>query len=220
MLLKERAPLNNPPDIEDGGPTRTCIATGAVGDRAGFVRFARDPDGVVVPDFAGKLPGRGAWVAASRTAIVTAAAKGLFAKAFKAPSRIAAGLDPEAFAAGVESGIEARALAALGLARRVGTVATGYEQVREALAAGGIAVLLTARDAADGGAAKLYRDAGAARIIKAFSADRQSAALGRERCVHATLKKGPHAERFLREIDRLAGFREVGVAPAEARSAI
>ena len=47
-------------------PERRCIATGAVQPRAGLIRFVVSPDGMIVPDLGGKLPGRGIWVAADR----------------------------------------------------------------------------------------------------------------------------------------------------------
>jgi len=39
-------------------PERRCIATGESGPTARLVRFVLGPDGTVVPDLAGKLPGR------------------------------------------------------------------------------------------------------------------------------------------------------------------
>jgi len=41
------------------GTERKCVATGKVEDTAKMVRFVMSPDGEVVPDIAGKLPGRG-----------------------------------------------------------------------------------------------------------------------------------------------------------------
>ena len=43
-----------------------CIVTRTVKDEAELVRFVRGPDGVVVPDLARKLPGRGVWVSLDR----------------------------------------------------------------------------------------------------------------------------------------------------------
>ncbi|MDP6876945.1 MAG: DUF448 domain-containing protein, partial [Alphaproteobacteria bacterium] len=40
-------------------PKRRCIATGAVRDTAELVRFVVGPEVRLVPDVAGKLPGRG-----------------------------------------------------------------------------------------------------------------------------------------------------------------
>ena len=43
-----------------------CIVTRTVKDEADMIRFVRGPDGVVVPDLARKLPGRGVWVSLDR----------------------------------------------------------------------------------------------------------------------------------------------------------
>jgi len=57
------------------GPERKCIATGEVQPSHGLIRFVVGPDGQIVPDILGKLPGRGIWVAASRPALDKAAKK-------------------------------------------------------------------------------------------------------------------------------------------------
>ena len=71
-------------------------------------------------------------------------------------------------------------------------------------------------DAADGGAEKLARIAGLTPVVRAFSIARQSGALGIDKAVHVIIGPGPHANRFLREIERLAGFREVARPGAAA----
>ena len=48
------------------GPLRTCVVTRAELPQADLIRFVADPDGVIVPDLAQRLPGRGVWVTASR----------------------------------------------------------------------------------------------------------------------------------------------------------
>ena len=53
-------------------------------DEARLIRFVAGPDGVVAPDLARKLPGRGLWVAADRASVETAAKKNLFSRAAKA----------------------------------------------------------------------------------------------------------------------------------------
>ena len=69
---------------EQDDPERKCIATGEVSPKAGLIRFVVGPDGTVVPDVAGKLPGRGMYVSADRAAITKAATKGLFSRARQA----------------------------------------------------------------------------------------------------------------------------------------
>ena len=57
------------------GPDRKCIATGEVQPKFGLIRFVAAPDGTVVPDVMGKLPGRGVYVSAERSALETAVKK-------------------------------------------------------------------------------------------------------------------------------------------------
>ena len=71
-------------------PERKCILSGVHGDPVRLIRLALAPDGVVWPDLAAKLPGRGAWIGVDRAALETAIAKGRLkgavARAFKAPA--------------------------------------------------------------------------------------------------------------------------------------
>lgn len=204
------------PSLTEAGKARRCIAGGPGANTDEMVRFVLAPDGAVAPDLARKLPGRGAWVSADRASIEKAAAKGLFARAFRRPAHLAPGETPAGFASRVEAGLTARALSAIGLARRSGDVVTGFEKVREALKSGPAAFLFTASDAADDGAGKLARLAAASRgpraapvrVVRAFTVEELSAALGREGVRHACLAPGPSAERIARELVRLAGFRQ------------
>ncbi|MGA1268999.1 MAG: DUF448 domain-containing protein, partial [Gemmobacter sp.] len=53
-------------------PERRCIVTGESAPKAGLLRFVVGPDERVVPDLAGRLPGRGIYVSASRDALAQA----------------------------------------------------------------------------------------------------------------------------------------------------
>jgi len=69
-------------------------------------------------------------------------------------------------------------------------------------------VLVSARDGAEDGRRKLEALAGGeAAIVGLFSVEELSAALGLEKAVHAGVKKGASADRFLRAARRLEGFR-------------
>ena len=70
---------------------RRDIVSGEVLPENRLLRFVAGPDGEVVPDAAAKLPGRGLWVEASRTAIAKAVEKKLFSRAAKA--QVTAGAD-------------------------------------------------------------------------------------------------------------------------------
>ncbi len=156
----------------------------------------------MTPDFSGALPGRGGWVTASREAIETAVKKGAFARSFK-QSAIA----PDDLGDRVEAGLARAALGALGMARKTGDVVLGFEKVRAALKAKDVVVLVTASDAAEDGKRKLQRLADGAALIGVFDGDELSGALGRDGVVHAALKRGAAASRFLREARRVEGFR-------------
>lgn len=194
-------------------PVRRCLATGEVADKSELVRFVVDPDAAVAPDVDGKLPGRGMWVSASREAVDRAVAKRLFSRAAKR-----AVVAPADLADTVEALLARRCLSYLGLAVRAGEAVTGFEKVRELLRKQQAVVLLAASDAADDGRDKLARLAGGLPVIGLFTRAELSLAIGRENVVHAALRRGGLADRFVAEAARLCGFRGFGT-PTSARGA-
>lgn len=198
---QRRKPLKKAPDND--ARVRKCIATGVVGSPEGYVRFVLDPDGVVTPDFSGTLPGRGAWVSASRAAVEKAVKEGAFAKSFKQSAKA-----PDDLSDRVEAGLAKAALSALGLARKAGDAVLGFEKVRAALKGNDITVLVSAADGARDGKSKLQRLAKNAAKIGVFREGELAAALGRDGIVHIALKSGPAALRFMREARCVRGFRE------------
>ncbi|MCH8187399.1 MAG: RNA-binding protein [Proteobacteria bacterium] len=186
-------------------PQRRCIVTGEVKDKSEMVRFAVGPDGRVVPDVAGNLPGRGLWLTASREVVETAVAKGRFAKAARGPTVSDVDLADQ-----VGRLLARRCLDLIGLARRAGQAVTGFEKVRACLRQDDAAVLLAASDGAGDGRAKLSGLAGSIPEVAVFSRAELSSALGRENVVHAALRPGGLAGKFKMEAARLAGFRVSG----------
>jgi predicted RNA-binding protein YlxR (DUF448 family) len=67
----------------EDGTDRRCVATGEAQPRAGLIRFVADPSGVLTPDLAEKLPGRGVWVTSTFEALEKAVAKGMFSRGLK-----------------------------------------------------------------------------------------------------------------------------------------
>jgi uncharacterized protein len=186
---------------------RRCLVTRAVRPREALLRFVRDPEGRVLPDVEARLPGRGMWLSSERDVLNKAVAKNLFARAARAPTRVAADLGEQ-----VERLLTRRALATLGLARRAGQVAVGFEQVRAALRSQTAAVLVAASDGAADGRRKLRRLAPDLPLIVAFSSAELGAALGRESLVHVAVAPGGLAQRLLLDVARLAGFRSGAMA--------
>lgn len=179
------------------------MATGTALAPDDGLRFVVSPDGELAPDFSAKLPGRGAWLTPSRTALETALKKGAFARSLK--TGVTA---PDDLAERIDAGFAKAALSALGLARRSGDVVIGFEKVRASLASRMSAALVNAADGGEDGRRKLTAVAGAAAVVELFTEAELAAALGRdEPTVHAAVKTGPAAQRFLREARRLESFR-------------
>ncbi|MCB6178044.1 RNA-binding protein [Rhodobacter sp. Har01] len=184
-------------------PERKCIVSGAVGPKAGLIRFVVGPDATVVPDLTGRLPGRGIYVSADRAMIAKAAAKGLFSRAAKAPVKAPADL-----ADLVESLVLRRVVDLLSLARKAGAAVMGYEKVKDWLVTGRATVLIQAEDGSERGKTKLRAPNGENSLISCLSAGEIGLAFGRERAIHAALAAGGLTTRVVEEAARLAGLRD------------
>lgn len=184
------------------GAARRCLATGTIRPKAAMVRFVAAPDGTVVPDILGRLPGRGLWLTASRDIVAAASSKGLFAKAARAP--IAA---PADLADQVEALLARRCCDLLGLARRAGQATAGFEKVRAWIQSGKAGVLLGASDGAPDGRRKLLALARGMPVISVLRGNELAASLGRETAVHAAVRDGKLADSLRRDAARLEGFR-------------
>ena len=185
-------------------PERRCLVTGEAGPKAGLIRFVAGPDGAVVPDLAGRLPGRGFYVAAERGPLETAVARRMFAKGAKRPVHAPGDLlEP------VERGLLRRVQDTLALARKAGEALCGYEKVRTALASWRVAALLQATDGSDRGKGKLWTPEGA-RWIGNLTADEIGQAFGRERAVHAVVAAGTLGRRVVEDAAKLKGIRGFG----------
>ena len=174
-------------------------------DEARLIRFVEGPGGAVAPDLARKLPGRGVWVAADRASVEVAARKGLFAKA--ARKRLAVDGD---LAALVERLLHARLLSGLGLARKAGDLIMGFEKTREALMSGRAAFLIEAKDGADDGRWKMLgfvrKSPRPPRLVGLFDSTELGLALGAENVIHSAFLAGRGADRWAKDVERLAGF--------------
>lgn len=129
---------------------RTCLVTREAQPPEGLLRFVRDPDGRVVPDIRGKLPGRGVWVTARHDAVAEAVRRKLFGRGLKDEVTVDADL-----ADWVDRLLLDAALKALSMARKAGQVVTGFGKVTTAAAKGQATAILHAREAADDGRRKV-----------------------------------------------------------------
>jgi predicted RNA-binding protein YlxR (DUF448 family) len=198
----------------DGETHRKCLVTGETRATGDLLRFVVDPEGQIVPDVAGKLPGRGYWVTARRDLVDRAVKTKGFERAVARARKGAAGatvkVNPD-LAQWVEDLLTRRCLDYLGLARRAGQLVTGFEKVRAFLGARSDAILVEARDASVDGSRKLLSGLSPTRIVHRFTREQLSLALGRQNVVHAAVEADGVGTRFLECADRLEHY-----APAAA----
>jgi len=207
-------------ETEHGSRERRDIVSGTIMPDSRLIRFVASPDGVVVPDVAAKLPGRGLWVEASRDAVNKAVEKKLFARAAKAAVTADADL-----AARAEKALVTRMLGDLGIARRSGQLVLGFDNVLRALEGPKPPkVLIEAFDGAADGKRKLYAAAHRLElncaVIESLTSAELGLALGRENVIHAAIQPGGFAERLIFDAERLSGFRTLtrtGTERADAR---
>lgn len=189
-------------------PERKCIATGEVHPKHGLIRFAIGPDAQVVPDILGRLPGRGMWVSADRSALQVAVKKGLFSRSAKQKVQVSDALIDQ-----VETLLTRRIVELISLARKGGQAVAGYEKVKDWLAKDEAEVLIQARDGSERGKTKLSTPYGGS-WIGWLTADELGQAFGRESTIHAALAAGALCQRVVDEAARLKGLRvSVGETP-------
>ena len=157
----------------------------------------------MVPDLEAKLPGRGLWLSAERDVVKTACAKRLFARAARGKAEA-----PDDLADRLEGLLVGRCIGLLGMARRSGSVVSGYEKVRAYLLDGKAGLIMAAREGAMGGRRKVRNAAPELKEWDQLSGSELAQALGREAVVHVAVAQGPLADRLAMECGRLAGFRE------------
>ncbi|HLH97748.1 MAG TPA: RNA-binding protein [Xanthobacteraceae bacterium] len=217
-----RAEAHTEAEVLDGGPRKTapgsaryCAATGVVRPVADMIRFVVTPDGTPVADLKRRLPGRGLWITASRTALRSAVARKIFGRGFRRDVRLAPDLVEQ-----TERLIEQSALAALSMVHKAGKVAIGFVRTGEAIAHEDVVALLHAADAAPDGARKLdaalsrrHQGAPGIAVIETFTSAQLDLALGRSNVVHAALLAGRESDTFVARAGLLDRFRAGG--PAE-----
>lgn len=196
-------------------PVRTCLATRKNVPVEQMLRFVAAPDGSVVPDLSRNLPGRGAWVTASRDAIEKAIAQKAFSRAFRGKASA-----DEKLVALVGHLIERSALESLSLANKAGRIVTGNAKVESAILSGkALAIYHSSDGSADGkrkldGLLRRIEAEGAGKIpsFTLFTGAELDLALGRPNVVHAALLAGPASGGFLERSLRLKRWRDGDIA--------
>ncbi len=209
--------IANPPKARKASePERRCVLTGETAPREKLVRLAISPEGDVLPDPAGKAPGRGAWIGVSReeleSAISRGQLKGALARAFKG----AALNIPEDLPQQVEDALARSFRERLGLEMRAGNLVLGSDRIAEQARSGRVALLLHARDASEDGRRKLdqawrvgceLEGSGERGAVLPLDRAALSVALGRDNVVHLALNDSAAAGRVQGVLARLLHYK-------------
>jgi uncharacterized protein len=207
----------------EDAPERLCAVTRRTCDPAKLLRFVAAPDGAIVPDLAGKLPGKGVWLSATRAIVLQAVRQKAFARSLKREVTAS-----EKLADLVGDLMLRRVLDSLAIANKAGLVLCGSSKIDRALERGTVFALVHASDGAADGIRKLdqkfvhvLREAGVAevdrdrRTQRFLTSQELSLAIGRTNVVHAGLRAGGASRTFLSEAERLLRYR-LGVTAIRA----
>lgn len=164
---------------------RTCVVTRTPHDPDALVRVCVGPDGAACVDVRGKGAGRGAWLQATRDVLERAEARPeLLRRALEVEQLAVAGLLDAA-----REGVFRHVLDLLSLSARAGALASGGEQVTEALRGEDVVGVILAVDASERTRADVVA---AARGRPCFEVALDRVALGQR------IGKGPRAAVVLR----------------------
>ena len=191
----------DPEDDAQSGPLRRCIVTRERQDKARMIRFVLGPDRVIVPDLAGRLPGRGLWLSARADVLQTARARAAFARAARGPVAV-----PPDLSAMVQAGLVRRIADFLGLARRAGQAVGGFQKARDWLLDGRVALVVQAFDAGAAERARFLAGHPDVPVVAALSAEALGSVFGRDHVMHVAVAPGRLADAIARESARLAGI--------------
>lgn len=193
---------------------RTCIVSRTPAPEAERIRFARAPDGAVVPDLQRKLPGRGVWVSLSRKVVAEAVRRKAFDRGFAAPCQV-----PDGLADQVGQLLRGQAVSHLALARKAGQAVAGATKVEEALGRGPVRILLNAVEASPGGRQKISRLAQAETLVcNLLQEAEMSLAFGRANVIHAAVAAGGLADRLAVLLQRMAHYDDLDVRGQQGQS--
>lgn len=196
---------------------RKCVALNEVRDPKFMVRFVRDPDNNVVADISGKLPGRGVWVSSDKDLLEKAIKNGGFPRGFKSKVKT-----PGDLLETTELGLRRSTLSLLSMAKKSGQIAIGFDQTIGMAREGVLGLRIEAKDGSADGRGKIRTlsraiarelDLGDPGIIGCFNRLDLGDAMGRDKLVHAGIKRGKLCKKLRDEAQRLSGF--VSLIPAD-----
>ena len=182
---------------------RKCIVSGKVLEKDKLLRFTTMPDGLVIPDFKKKLPGKGVYVTNSKKLLTEAVAKGGFSKALKIKTKAGKELIDQ-----VEHLLKRQALDAISLAKKAGVLVFGLDKVLETIKKNKASFLVEASDSGQDGRKRAETAAKDIKIFKIFKSEELDKELAKESTVYLAFCKSKMADMVEEAFEKLASFLE------------
>lgn len=175
-----------------------------------MIRFVADPQGVIVADLKGQLPGRGCWVTAHQAVVQQAVDKNLFARALKSKVSV-----PSNLVSGIDSLLVSALTGMMNLARKAGQLVVGATKADAAVRSGQAIAVMHATDAAPDGVRKLDQarhataDVGGSQIaaFQLLSAEEMSVLAAGGQVIHLAVLAGQAGEGVVKRAKMLDRFR-------------
>lgn len=190
-------------------PQRSCIACRKACGKDELLRYVMSPEGEVVPDLKGKLPGRGAYTCPTAQCLRKAVQRRQFGRAFgQEPKPV----DSEQVILALCQRLFDGVAGTLSLANKAGKAVSGTDAVLAALKGGGIGILILATDCSADTADRLKWVAAKAGtdVVSFFTRDQLAALLGKEQRVAVAIKECGFVAALRSGIDRYRNFHEGG----------
>jgi len=190
-------------------PQRSCLGCREVKPKDDLLRFVLDPDRMVLPDIARKLPGRGAYTCFSRSCLVSAVSKRQFSRSFKGEVTL---LPEDELITMITRLQKERIISLIAMANKAGKTVSGSDSVMDALRKGSVALLVLAEDISADSRTKFTAIAGktGVKVIDFSFKERLGATLGKEIRTAVAVISLPFADALDRELTRYRNFFEGG----------
>jgi predicted RNA-binding protein YlxR (DUF448 family) len=187
-------------DAPERGPLRRCVVTREQGRREDLIRFVVAPDGVIVPDLAARLPGRGIWLSARSDVIHSPRLRQAFSRAARTRVEV-----PDDLGLRVQAGLRSRIADLIGFARRAGQAVAGYQKAHEWLASGKAVLIIQAKDGSADERSRFLSGRSGVAVITPLSGEALGGVFGREGAVHVAIAAGRLAGLIAADAARLDG---------------
>jgi hypothetical protein len=187
---------------------RTCVSCRKKGIKGELIKLANTPQGVII-DYSERLPGRGAYVCPEMPCIEKGLKEGSLSRAFKEsakPPRL------EDFVAELDQKINRKVASLLGMARKSGLVAAGFDSAIEAAIRDTGGLVIMAQDLS-GNTKKKAMEEGTGftgRLVEYSTKDMLGSMLGMDPVGIVFIKNKELSDSLKKEIRRLINIRSGG----------